>query len=399
MDIVPGWPDDPGPMRRWAAILLASSAALAAFPAELAAQEPGAGTLEGAEGAAESSAEAPPDAQGRSALDRTVALGLALVPGAVVHGSGHFYLGDSETGYRLLAGEGLGLGLTALGLTGLALTGASRKTIAPLAWLTMDGFGLFAMSWMSDIYGSVVAPDERGMPPLELSPLELSVGITAAYDPILPHRAFASMEAVGRVQSLWLSARGWFGLGEQSHRVRTVGAYRLLGARPGGHFASNGSHLDLRAGLTFHDYGDQGFDQYVADAALEWRLDLAAVSPGLRGTFMEFRWGLGLTAFDYRGSTIPTTTSEVLLGRYAWGFWLGDYIQAPWAEVLLFYNHRRDGLAGGMKLPSVAAGNAGSLGLEVESWLGRRWGGRVRLEYGSALLAGVELSHRFGGTW
>ena len=50
-----------------------------------------------------------------------VATAVAIVPGLVLHGSGHFAAGERATGWRLLGMEGVGLGLTAVGLATLEM--------------------------------------------------------------------------------------------------------------------------------------------------------------------------------------------------------------------------------------------------------------------------------------
>ena len=72
-------------------------------------------------------ADAPSEDPGPPVLKRgPAATGAAIFPGVVVHGAGHFVAGNRRTGYRLLAMEGLGAGLTLGGFATLALTGASR---------------------------------------------------------------------------------------------------------------------------------------------------------------------------------------------------------------------------------------------------------------------------------
>src|SRR5204863_8650382 len=73
----------------------------------------------------------------------TPATAAALFPGVLVHGTGHFVAGDRRTGYRLLAMEGLGLGLTLTGGATLAFTGASRHLSPPIFALPVAGLGLF----------------------------------------------------------------------------------------------------------------------------------------------------------------------------------------------------------------------------------------------------------------
>ena len=70
------------------------------------------------------------------------AAGAAVFPGVLLHGMGHLVAGDRPTAYRLMAMEGVGVGLAAGGLATLAATGASRH-LSPLIFATpVAGVGM-----------------------------------------------------------------------------------------------------------------------------------------------------------------------------------------------------------------------------------------------------------------
>src|SRR5258707_8625272 len=91
-----------------------------------------------------------------------LAAAAAILPGVVVDGSGHFVAGDSKTGYRLLALEGLGLGTLAVGFVPIVASGASRRLVGPAAALTVAGVGMFAISFLADLYGVLAPPGGTG---------------------------------------------------------------------------------------------------------------------------------------------------------------------------------------------------------------------------------------------
>jgi TM2 domain-containing membrane protein YozV len=84
-----------------------------------------------------------------------VAFGIALVPGAIIHGAGHFYAGRIGTGFVLLGSELVGTGLIAVGLVGgiETITGEPRE-----GWVIEleAGLVLFVGSWIYDIIGSPI---------------------------------------------------------------------------------------------------------------------------------------------------------------------------------------------------------------------------------------------------
>lgn len=84
-----------------------------------------------------------------------IAFGIALVPGSIVHGAGHFYAGKIGTGFVLLGSELVGTGLIVVGLVGgiETITGEPRE-----GWVIEleVGLVLFVGSWIYDIIGSPI---------------------------------------------------------------------------------------------------------------------------------------------------------------------------------------------------------------------------------------------------
>jgi TM2 domain-containing membrane protein YozV len=90
-----------------------------------------------------------------------IALGIALVPGAVVHGAGHFYAGRIKTGFLLLGTEVVGASLlfgAALASFAEAMGGESNPNAE--LW-GFGGFLLFVGSWVYDVVGSPIAVKKR----------------------------------------------------------------------------------------------------------------------------------------------------------------------------------------------------------------------------------------------
>lgn len=85
----------------------------------------------------------------------TTALVIALVPGSVVHGAGHFYAGKTGTAFGLFGAEIIGAGLIYAGVLGSIFEGmeGSEKRGGEDAALII-GLGLFAGSWVYDVIAS-----------------------------------------------------------------------------------------------------------------------------------------------------------------------------------------------------------------------------------------------------
>jgi hypothetical protein len=65
-------------------------------------------------------------------------------------------------------------------------------------------------------------------------------------------------------------------------------------------------------------------------------------------------------------------------------------------EVQIYYNHRHDGFAGGLKVNGLGSGPAGHFGILGSYQLSPEWGVRLRTEAGSAYTLGLDAVFR---TW
>jgi hypothetical protein len=89
-----------------------------------------------------------------------IALGIALVPGSIVHGAGHFYAGRIGTGFVLLGSELVGTGLIGVGL----IRGIGTITGEPREGWVIElevGLVLFVGSWIYDVVASPFAVMKR----------------------------------------------------------------------------------------------------------------------------------------------------------------------------------------------------------------------------------------------
>jgi len=105
-----------------------------------------------------------------------MAFGIALVPGAIIHGAGHFYAGKIGTGFVLLGSELVGTGLIAVGLVGgiETITGKPRE-----GWVIEleAGLVLFVGSWIYDIIGSPIVVMKSNKDLLQRKPSGLKIQI------------------------------------------------------------------------------------------------------------------------------------------------------------------------------------------------------------------------------
>ncbi|MEJ7604022.1 MAG: hypothetical protein WKG01_39445 [Kofleriaceae bacterium] len=126
----------------------------------------------------------------------------------------------------------------------------------------------------------------------------------------------------------------------------------------------------------------------TGEAELVARIDLLHLDPVLDGTFIDLALGLGIEQARY--PTGASSNSSLLLGGFAWGAYLGAC-----GEVRVFYDHRRDSLAGGLAAWR-AAGFVGSFGASLELGMTRRWSVRSELEVGNAYVTTFAIRYRGG---
>lgn len=317
-----------------------------------------------------------------------------MVPGVLLHGSGHFVLGCEDEAAKLLWAEVTGLGLVLAALAPAPIFGAHPVLVPFQAVLGMSGFALFMGSWLFDIYGSLVPPAARGGPMYRVPLLETKLGYRYVYDPLFDYRHF-----VVQGFSLWL---GRLGIMPESELAPTGGngryrlpvAWRFWGPTPDRQ-ASDGSFLDLVAAGTHHHFGADGFDVDTLEIALSSRLDAARYAEGLSGMFLEWGAGVGLNRYRYAAPGAGIDDNSLLLMSFALGSSFGD---PTWrgGEVKFGYDHRHDDLVAGTK--GWLIGVAGHFGVQARGYFDETWGLLLDAQVGSAYALSLALLHRQGGS-
>jgi len=97
-----------------------------------------------------------------------MAIFYAVVPGFLVHGAGHFYAGEKTTGWMLVAGEGLSLGMMTYAVgAGFAEAMGGSDSSNDDDMIGIAGAILFISNWVYDLAGSPVAVQKRNRKILE----------------------------------------------------------------------------------------------------------------------------------------------------------------------------------------------------------------------------------------
>lgn len=323
----------------------------------------------------------------------------AVFPGILLHGSGVWLQRRNVTAQRLALLEGAAV-LT-LFTSGFVLfqTGAARDVVGPTALGAVAGAGGFGVSFLANLYATWAPRDGLGEPLRQMPLLESSAGYLYVYDPQFEHRHFATAQVLARPGAWRLLANVAAAPGQENQRIELGAGYRVLGVRGWGEArARDGSYLEPRIAISQHRFEREGFSSRVIELAVEGRLDVDRYLPDVRGAFFQGEAGYAEQQFQHDlAGPDPTTWTSLLLAHLGFGVYLGNRADAQTGgEVQLYYDHRHDGFAGGLKVNGLGSGPAGHFGILASYSLSPQWGLRLRTEAGSAYTLGVDAVMR---TW
>ena len=330
-----------------------------------------------------------------SGSERALAVGAAILPGVLVHGSGSYVLGRTETAKPLLWAELGGIGL--IGASGLTLfvTGAARDLVGIAAVGTVAGFGLFAVSWLADIH-AVTAPDGGwGKAARSVPVWEAEAGYRYVYDPRFDYRHFSAQRGSWWLGRWRLSPSLWAAPKALNSRWRIVVAHRFMGPSRSGD-SDDGSFLEIRVAGTEHRFSRERFKLSTVESMLSGRLDLQRLGPHLEGSFAELGIGAGFQMTRFALRDVEAMASSLLLSRIAFGIYIGDQ-RSGGGEWSVYYDHRHDGFAAGMQMPGPGSGSIGHLGLQGQHYFDEHWGVGADFRVGSALVLGASALFRHWG--
>lgn len=380
------------------ALVVTITRAAVADPAGAEAPHEGAGaprdaegpTGEGAGGAREAAGAPRADhgsgAPAVSARRRAAAIVVAIFPGVLVRGAGSWVAGEHRAAKRLAAMGASGFAALAAGGLSIGGTASNPYTIWPGVPLVVAGTGLFLSSWLADIWVAV-GGGALAATPLAMPPWSVDVATTWQHD---AYRERALFGAAGHVElgRFGLDAGGYVDARNASRSGGAGVRWRLLGPAPTGRAVTDGSRVVVRAAARLDRDDVDRVTLATAETELAGRLDLAQLDPAIRGGFLELSAGGGITRTTYPGGRHDT--AALLLAGFAWGAYLGDR-----GEVTLFYDHRRDGLAGGLAA-SHAAGFVGSFGASTELRVRGPWAVHGQLQIGNAWVTTLGLRYLGG---
>jgi hypothetical protein len=329
--------------------------------------------------------------------DRRVAAGLAIVPGAALHGSGHYALGQKKTALALLITEGVGLALLIGGVSTELASGNSRELAGPALASTVLGSGLVLASFGADLYGTL-ATDGGAVDLLPRAPpqLESEFGYRYVADPHFSYGHFVVESLTLRQGDFRFTPSAWFASNASNVRYRVEAAYRMVGLEPG-ELGKLDDHLEIVLGGMHQRYLPERFQRSGLELTLDTRFDFCHIGETLRGSFIDLALGYGVAkvTYDIQGVPVPADTDDLLLARVG----LGVALRGPAAagsEARVYYDHRHDDYAAGFLTPGRISGVFGKFGADLRWFFRPRLGLLLDAQVGSAVVAGFSLLLREG---
>jgi hypothetical protein len=321
-----------------------------------------------------------------STTRRLAAIGASLVPGVLVHGSGSYVLHEKRAAKKLAVAGFIGLGALALGGATVGITGGSPYVVIWGVPLIIAGAGLTFPTWFADIWYAAGGPRVRGEPHTA-SAWSLDLGTTYVHDAF---RERGLIRGAGRIE-LGRIELGAGALVDPEGRANTFegsGRVRVYGAPARGETVTDATNVFVRTSLRRHVDHEDNVAIATLDADAGIRLDLRRIDRILDGNFLEVSLGMGVERVTYADDVHDYDT--LFLGRFAWGLYLGAR-----SELAVFYDHRRDSLAGGIAA-SRAAGFVGSVGTSLDLRLGGPFAFAGELEIGSAWVTTFGIRYHGG---
>jgi hypothetical protein len=285
----------------------------------------------------------------------------------------------------------LGSGVT------LFATGASRYTTGPAAAGAALGFGLFSMSWFADIYGSAATEPDAALSRYRAPPfIETELGYRYVYDPQFAYRNFAVQKLSLWVDAFRFTPQAYFSLDADNARYELDVTRRITGAVPGER-STSASFVDMTFGAIHHRFRPEHFTLSGIELSVDARYDLGELGETLRGAFFDFGGGIALQRFDYnlRGIEVDADYEDLLLAQFGLGVLLRGPTK-PGSEAVLYYEHRHDDYAAGLKVTGLGSGVIGHFGAKTRVYFDDRFGIVFDAQVGSAYVAGASLVFREG---
>lgn len=315
----------------------------------------------------------------RGQAGTTAARLTALSAGVLVHGAGHFVMGEEATGWKLLIGE---VASVAVGLGGLALVDANPST----SWLHPTGEAMavagtagFGLTWLGDLLGTLRG---TGAPLPENT--SGSEGLSAEFwyaTTVLQGDGTAVLAAAVPLRLRHFVAAADFEAAPSASYQR-LGLYTAARI-PIGHLGFNESEVGVA--LTDERLTDAGSGRAAVEPRISLEADLGSIAPHFANILVRAHLGAEASQLRFDAADRFSLTREPIV----WRLPIGGEVSANLARsvnVGLGYEQRDSEPVGANSYGGFFTGRVGiplqrKVGLELKAergagvrlWLGLRW--------------------------
>jgi hypothetical protein len=324
---------------------------------------------------------------------------LSIFPGVLMHGTGLWLAGDTESANMFLFLEAVEVAAFAMGawatLEWLNAGKLGRATIPA----SVGGACWFVATWFASIYGSFGCHEIAGYPRRNTPMLTVELGYCAmAHTQFYLNHVMVTSLDFHFLNGFRLSPGLRVGLDDMNYRLELEGALRLWG--PTEHRkkpSRDGSYIDVVGRVMYHRLGREHFSVCTSELRIMGRHDMGRVGPSLRGCFIEWQFGYAFEFYDYfRGDfEFGEEGDSIQLIRVGFGVYLGDRNpDGPQGEVQAFYDHRSDEITAGMG-PEAEGGLLGAVGFCGFYDFDKHWGVGFEMRAGEGYSLDLTVRCRF----
>lgn len=221
---------------------------------------------------------------------------IAIGPGFLLHGLGHYYAGDGRTALTLLAAEAVGIALVVIGAildestNGAGSTGGARNA------LFHTGALLFLGSWAADIIGTFKGSESFEPTSRRASARMVGIAYRFTDNPLTPFKHHLVTRLNLDNGRLWIRPELDLEAGLELWQLSVdMGGRVFVGENP---FNRIGIGFNARR----HAVRRFGYTATSAVGFAEFQLDLGQIVRGMRNFYLFNRTGYGLLGYQFGGT-------------------------------------------------------------------------------------------------
>ncbi len=319
-----------------------------------------------------------------STARRVGAIGAALGPGLLFRGVGSYVVGEKRAAKRLAITGGIGLASLIAGGVTIIASGASENTVAAIP-LVLFGAGVIFPTWFADIAVAAGLSPDGGLAKAA-PPWSIELGTLWLNDPFRS-RGLGTLAVQVELGRVGIGATALLDTEGAQDTEALESRFRVFGPAPSGALLTSGhsDRLHVAAAVRRHRDDPDDVTLQTAELDLRGRLELVHLDRALTRQFIDGNLGVGIERAGYPRD--EHDLSSILLAGFAYGVYVGRG-----SELAVYYDHRRDSMAGGIAA-SRAAGFVGSIGGRLLARLDSHWAVRGEVQVGNGWLWSMGLRY------